>query len=87
MIHIQPGIYVTINQMSGNHAPRPFPLESGFSEGRLYLVLGVADYSESSESYFILANDRSEPWFISNRHLRIAHAKHPLWLDKGEAAW
>jgi hypothetical protein len=41
-----------------------------------YRVLGGFTMSESAEMYFMLANDRREVWFISNRHFRV-HAVHP----------
>lgn len=61
---------MVVQEMSGERAPRPLPLLSGFSENVAYRVLGVHSPSETSEAYFILSNDRDEVWFISNRHLR-----------------
>ncbi|MEO8755068.1 MAG: hypothetical protein ABI624_20585 [Casimicrobiaceae bacterium] len=49
----------------------PLPLDSGFSEHTAHRGLGIYSPSETSECYLILANDRDETWFISNRHLRI----------------
>ncbi len=51
--------------------PHPLPLESGFSADFAYRALGIYSPSETSECYFILANDRSETWFVSNRHFRV----------------
>ena len=69
MIHLEPGIYVRIHELPGR--AHPLPLQSGFSECRAYRALGLYSPSETSECYFILANDRDETWFISNRHLRV----------------
>lgn len=68
-IHLERGIYIYVEQMESGPTPRP--LESGFSRGVAYRVLGVETFSETSEAYFILANDRDETWFISNRHFRV----------------
>ncbi len=69
MIHLEPGVYVRVQQLEGR--AHPLPLQNGFSEGTSYRALGIYSPSETSECYFILANDRDETWFISNRHLRI----------------
>ena len=69
MIHLEPGVYVRIHELPGR--AHPLPLQSGFSEDKAYRALGLYSPSETSECYFILANDRDETWFISNRHLRI----------------
>lgn len=71
MLAFQPNLFVRIVQLEGPRAPQPKPLDSGFSEGTLYRVLGVYSPSETSEAYFILPNDRDEMWFISQRHLRF----------------
>ena len=63
---------VRVVPLDGPRAPHPLPLDSGFSTGRTYRVLGIYNPSETSEAYFMLANDRDEIWFISNRHLRYA---------------
>ena len=63
-------LFVTVKEMGGDRAPRPLPLQSGFSDNVAYRVLGVHSPSETGEAYFILSNDRDEVWFISNRHLR-----------------
>lgn len=65
-------MHVYIKEMEGDRSPIPRPLASGFSEEKLYKVYGIYSPSETSESYFILVNDYSEIWFISNRHLRFA---------------
>lgn len=67
--YLQPDLYVRIEQM--DDGPRPLPLLSGFRAHRAYHVLGLHLPSETAEAYFILPNDRSEVWFISNRHLRV----------------
>lgn len=66
---LYPGLTVRIEEMSGG--PKPWPLHSGFQANRAYPVLGLHTPSKTSEAYFILANDRDEIWFISNRHLRV----------------
>lgn len=76
MICLHPDLFVTVEQMEGERAPQPRPLASGFSTGTAYRVLGLHSPSETSEAYFILANDRDEVWFVSNRHFR-AHAIVP----------
>ena len=76
MVTLEPGLYVRIDQLDGQRAPRPLPLESGFCAESAYRVLGMHSASETSEAYLILVNDRDEVWFISNRHAR-AHAILP----------
>ena len=71
-VWIRENVFVRIEQLENEHAPRPMPLESGFSEGQEYEVLGLHCPSESAEAHCILKNDRDEMWFISNRHLRIS---------------
>jgi hypothetical protein len=68
-IGLLPGLFVRIEPYKGN-APKPYPLDSGFSEGTAYRVLGVYTPSETAEAYLIMSNDRDELWFISNRHCR-----------------
>lgn len=70
-IYLKPEVYVVIQEMEGEFAPRPLPLSSGFSSGKAYEVLGIHTASESSEAFLILRNDKDEMWFISNRHCRI----------------
>jgi len=62
-------IKVTIAQHP--RGPAPLPLDSGFTEGTAYEILGVGDYSETSEVYFVLINDQGQFWWISNRHVRF----------------
>lgn len=69
MVYIEPGVYVRIQQLAGK--AHPLPLESGFNRETAYRALGLHSPSETSECYVILANDRDETWFISNRHLRV----------------
>jgi hypothetical protein len=76
MICLHPDLFVTVEQLDGERAPQPRPLASGFSKGTAYRVLGLHSPSETSEAYFILANDRDEVWFVSNRHFR-AHGIVP----------
>ena len=73
-IYIKPNVKVRIEEMEGEHAPRPLPLSSGFSVEKEYEVLGIHTPSETAEAWLILKNDRDEMWFISNRHVRIVEA-------------
>ena len=68
-ICIEKDLYVRIRQL--HDAPHPLPLKSGFSNDVAYRVLGLHSASETSEAYFILANDKDQTWFISNRHVAI----------------
>ncbi len=52
------------------NAPKPYPLDSGFTPNTAYRALGMYNPSETADAYFILSNDRDEIWFICNRHLR-----------------
>jgi hypothetical protein len=70
MVSIVDALFVVVNQMAGERAPRPLPLSSGFSEGMAYRILGLHSPSETGEAYLILSNDRDEIWFVSNRHFR-----------------
>jgi hypothetical protein len=72
MMAFNPQMQVRIEPFEGPRAPCPHPLESGFTHGRTYRVLGIHSPSETSEAYLILSNDRDELWFISNRHCRFA---------------
>ena len=76
MISLEPGLYVRIQQLEDERAPRPLPLDNGFTTRAAYRVLGMHSASESSETYLILVNDHDEMWFIPNRHAR-AHAIMP----------
>lgn len=69
MIHLELGLYLRVQQVS-QRPPQPLPLQSGFSVDVAYRALGIHSPSETSECYFILANDRDETWFVSNRHFR-----------------
>ena len=69
MISLEPGLYLRVEQLADR--AHPLPLQSGFSANFAYRALGIHSPSETSECYFILANDRDETWFISNRHLRV----------------
>lgn len=70
-IFLKDGVAVKIQQLEGQFAPRPLPLENGFRPDIPYEVLGIYSASESAEAFLILRNDRDEMWFISNRHCRI----------------
>lgn len=76
MVTIEHNLYVVVREMQGERAPSPKPLPNGFSEHVAYRVLGLHSASETSEAYLILANDREELWFISNKHMR-AHGLFP----------
>lgn len=69
MIYLEPGLYLRVQQLT--ERAQPLPLQSGFSMEVAYRALGIYSPSETSECYFVLANDRDEPWFISNRHFRV----------------
>ena len=68
MVSIESGLYLRVQELPAG--PTPFPLRSGFSLDVAYRALGLYNPSETSDAYFILANDRDEIWFICNRHLR-----------------
>ena len=72
--YLNPDLRVRIEQLEGKFAPRPLPLENGFSADKTYAPVGMFCPSESGEAYFIIPNDRDELWFISNRHLRFVAA-------------
>lgn len=78
MIYLEPGVYVRVQQLADK--AHPLPLQSGFSPDTAYRALGLHSASETSECYYILANDRDETWFISNRHLRVV-GLHPERRD------
>jgi hypothetical protein len=78
VIIFEEGLYVRVKELS--NGPKPFPLQSGFSETRAYRVVGAYNASESSDAFFILSNDRDELWFICNRHLR-AHGIYKQIYD------
>jgi len=74
VIYLEPGVYVRVQQLADK--AHPLPLQNGFSSDTAYRALGLHSASETSECYYILANDRDETWFISNRHLRVVGV-HP----------
>lgn len=76
MIHIESGLYVRVQEL--DNGPLPRPLQSGFSEQNAYRVLGIYSASESAECFLILSNDRSELWFVSNRHFRVVGLRRSL---------
>ena len=76
MLAYHSDLFVRIEEMQGERAPMPKPLNSGFSTDKAYHVLGVFSPSETSDAYFILCNDRDELWFICQRHLRFAGLHH-----------
>ncbi len=79
--YIRPNVFVVIEQISGQFAPRPLPLENHFTEGKHYEILGLHCPSETSEAYCILKNDLDQMWFISNRHLRIVDSGKEVSLS------
>lgn len=84
-IYIKPNMRVRIQEMEGEHAPRPLPLHSGFSQDKTYEVLGLHTPSESAEAFLILRNDRDEMWFISNRHVRLVdEVAEPIGRTNGK---
>ncbi len=70
MITVESGLFLRVQEL--DNGPKPYPLQSGFSQDNAYRVLGLYSPSETSEAYFILANDRDEIWFISNKHFRVS---------------
>ena len=68
MIALENGLYLRVQELP--NGPKPFPLQSGFSQDIAYRALRLFNPSETSDAYFILSNDRDEVWFICNRHLR-----------------
>ncbi len=81
MIHLEPGLYLRVQELP-ERAP-PLPLQSGFSVDVAYRALGIYSPSETSECYYIVANDRDETWFISNRHFRVVGLfpeRRDLWF-------
>lgn len=79
-MYIQSGLFIRIEQLNSAHAPRPLPLDNGFSLDSAYQVLGAFSLSESGEAFLILSNDDDQIWFISNRHCRT----HSLQRDEHE---
>jgi hypothetical protein len=56
MIFIRPGLYLRVEELEGETAPLPSPLQSGFSSDVAYLALGAFSLSESGEAFFVLSN-------------------------------
>lgn len=72
-VDIDARLYVQIVPLDSPGAPTPHPVrQARLDPEQIYKVLGMYNPSETSEAYFILANDDREIWFISNRHLRVA---------------
>lgn len=69
-LYLLPGLKVKIQTYVGVQPLVPIPSMSGFTEGKVYEVLGAVEHSADGELWFILANDRDEIWRISNRHCR-----------------
>lgn len=64
-------VYVEVPE----EVPGKKPIFSGFSKDKLYKVYGVyapAYPLETGESHYILVNDDSEIYFISNKYLKFA---------------
>lgn len=73
----QTGLLVRCVPFPGDNAPIPRPGErSGITPGKVYEVLGCFNASETSESQFLLANDRQEPWWMATRHFRVEGFKN-----------
>ncbi|HYE57563.1 MAG TPA: hypothetical protein VD948_03615 [Rhodothermales bacterium] len=70
MLCLHPDLFVVVEQLEGERVPLPRPLSVGFTRGTAYRVLGLHTPSETSEAYFILANDCDEVCFVSSRHFR-----------------
>ncbi len=87
-ICVEAGLYVRIEEMADG--PMPRPLSSGFSTNAAYRVLGMESFSESSETFLMLSNDRDEIWFVSNRHVRTCGLRPEetrLRYSVAERAW
>lgn len=69
-MYFQPGHYVVIEPLTGEHAPNPNPLTLGFSRDRCYEVLGCCVLDSQGEHFFWLVNDKDWLCLVSNRHLR-----------------
>lgn len=64
-------LYVEICPYEGGQQLHPHPIRDGkFDPAFVYKVLGTYNPSETSESYFVLANPERQIWFIPQRHLR-----------------
>ena len=49
----------------------PKPAQAGLLDGCVVDILGMVDYSETSEAYFLIANEGGEFWFLPTRHFRF----------------
>ncbi|WP_312947216.1 hypothetical protein [Superficieibacter sp.] len=76
MLWLEQGLYVRMQELE--NGPRPLPLQSGFNSETAYRVLGCFNPSETSDAYYILANDRDEIWFICNRHIRVVELNNDI---------
>lgn len=68
---LTPGLHVTIKECKDPNC-NPRPLERGFEEDKEYQAIVYLDYSETSEGYFMLVNDKNEFWCIPTRHTRFS---------------
>ena len=89
MTSFEPGLYVRIKPLPGKSPPNP--LDHGFALGTAYRVLGLNAFSETSETYLMLANEQDEIVFVSTRHVRVAgvHAdknalRFPIGAEEGQ---
>ena len=71
MVHMEPGLYVRMQPLTGERAPQPQPFASGFNADTAYRVIGMHTTSETADAYLVLCNDRDEMWFICTRHVRV----------------
>lgn len=74
MMWLKAGIMVRIEQLSGDRAPVPLPLSSGFSIDKEYEIMGMWTPSESADAFAVLINDFDQIWYICTRHLRYTHS-------------
>lgn len=70
-------IWVTPVTYEGREFPlEPTPEQAGLDKNLNYLVLSVYDNGDmASESYFLVINEKGEPWFLSNRHFRVTSVR------------
>ena len=85
-LYLQEEMWVSVKESERPNAPVPRPLSSGFSEGKIYRILGIHAPTETSEAYLILCNDRNEIWFISNQHFRVVNGDRFSRDDHSEFA-
>ncbi len=90
MTSFESGLYVRIKPLAGKAPPNP--LDHGFALGTAYRVLGMNAFSETSETYLMLANEQDEIVFVSTRHLRVvavqadkALLRYPVGAEDGPA--